>query len=207
MKNRNWHRRYKRHHLRRHYFHQQNWEPKRRLNIPIKGILKWLVVIILIINYSQILGLLNNLDGKPKGVLSKVTFVPIRNETEIEMKIYELTNSERIKVGKHSLIYNPELSRLAKGWSEKMINENFFEHSNYNIGENIGEVPISVIPLFIITEGCIITLTNNQIASCHVNSWVGSLGHYQNMIDSSYSQIGVGISCDLMTCRATQMFS
>ena len=104
------------------------------------------------------------------------------------------------------LRWNQYLANTAKSHSEDMIKNNYFEHNNVNLGENIGEVPITWIPFFITVEGCFITLTNNQIASCHVDGWVNSPGHYSNMISSSYSEIGVGVDCNFFECKATQNF-
>lgn len=172
--------------------------------ILFKSIVTCIVIIFLIFNYLQIVGILNS---NSNVYLSGITIFSSRNETEIEMSIYELTNKERVRVGEHPLTYNSHLSTMAKGWSEKMINEGFFEHSNFNVGENIGEVPISLIPIFIYVEDCVITLTNNQLGSCHVGGWISSPGHYANMISPDYSSIGVGVSCNLFRCKATQMFT
>lgn len=119
----------------------------------------------------------------------------------IEEEIYRLVNEERSKKGRSPLRQTDYLNNLARGWSEKMIDEGFFEHSNYNVGENIAEVPIHYW-----VEGCGMTFTNKAIAECFVKSWIESSGHYRNMVDYSYYSTGVGVSCDAITCRATQVF-
>ena len=78
---------------------------------------------------------------------------------------------------------------------------NYLEHTNCNVGENIVEIPV-----WYWTGGCGLTITNNQIAQCMVKSWSESPGHYTNMIDSSYSITGVGVSCDIFECKGTQNF-
>lgn len=119
----------------------------------------------------------------------------------IENEIHRLVNEERLNQGVHNLQQNNVLNNWSRKHSEKMINESFFEHSNYNVGENIGEVPIhySVV-------GCGSTYSDKAIAECFVTGWIGSPGHYANMIDPSYRLTGIGVSCGSSRCRATQMF-
>ncbi len=134
-----------------------------------------------------------NIDGEKE--------IDLRNEARIEKKILELVNEERARNGVRALTSNSKLNNLARQHSDKMMNENFFEHSGDNVGENIGETPIHYAVI-----GCGATYTDNAIASCMVNGWIGSPGHHQNMIDVTYGITGVGVSCDISKCRGTQNF-
>jgi len=137
-----------------------------------------------------------------EGLKNTVT-VPERDYPLIESRILDLVNQERSKYGVSALRSNANLNSLARGWSEKMIAENFFEHGKkYNVGENIGEVPIHYNVL-----GCGSTYSNEAMAQCFVTGWIESSGHHQNMVDRSYTSTGVGVACDISKCRATQMFS
>ncbi len=126
----------------------------------------------------------------------------------MEQEILILVNEERQKYGARSLTAKSNLNSFARGWSDKMISQNFFEHSNLNFpypsiaGENIGETPIHYDVI-----GCGSTYTNNQLAKCFVEGWIGSHGHHENMIDNRFSMTGIGVSCDSSKCRATQVFS
>jgi hypothetical protein len=123
------------------------------------------------------------------------------DESEVENKILKLVNEERASNGRGSLAERSDLKSMAVGHSRRMLNEGFFEHSNYNVGENIG-----MTPRHYMVVGCGPVLTENQIANCLVASWIESPGHHMNMIDSSYSVTGIGVSCDLTECLATQTF-
>jgi len=130
-----------------------------------------------------------------------------RNTRFIESRINALINEERHRNGASSLNSDHRLKNFAISWSEKMINENFFEHSNLDFsfnsyaGENIAETPIhySVI-------GCGQTYTDEAIANCFVRGWINSPGHHENMVNQVYSRTGVGVACDTSKCRATQVF-
>lgn len=131
-----------------------------------------------------------------------------RDIESIEQEILILVNEERQRYGSRELITRNELNSFARIWSDKMISQNFFEHSNLNFpypsiaGENIGETPIHYDVI-----GCGSTYTDYQIARCFVIGWIDSPGHHENMIDKRFSMTGVGVSCDSSTCRATQVFS
>lgn len=126
----------------------------------------------------------------------------------IEQEILVLVNEERQNYGARALTSKSHLDSFARSWSDKMISENFFEHSNLNFaypsiaGENIGETPIHYNVV-----GCGSTYSNSQMAKCFVDGWIGSPGHHENMMDKRFSMTGIGVSCDSSKCRATQVFS
>lgn len=131
-----------------------------------------------------------------------------RDTAEIEQEIHRLVNIERGNYNARALSRKNNLDTFAKEWSNKMMNEGFFEHSNLNFyyaniaGENIGETPIHYNVI-----GCGSTYTNDAIAKCFVDGWIESEGHHENMISYSFSMTGIGVSCDSSKCRATQVFS
>ena len=130
-----------------------------------------------------------------------------RDVTVIEGRILELVNEERSRNHAGSLVASNSLNKFASSWSDKMIEEGFFEHSNLDFsfnsyaGENIGETPIHYAVI-----GCGQTYTNEAIAECFVSGWIESPGHHENMINPTFSTTGIGVSCDLLTCKATQVF-
>ena len=143
------------------------------------------------------------------GWLDKVTDeVTNRDVGVIEQEILRLVNEERARNGARALVGKTNLNTYARSWSDKMIAENFFEHSKLNFpyssiaGENIGETPIHYNVV-----GCGSTYSNNAMAECFVSGWIGSPGHHENMISKSFSMTGIGVSCDSSKCRATQVFS
>ncbi len=139
----------------------------------------------------------------------KDTFKPEdRDVKSIEQEILVLVNKERANYNARALSSRSNLDNFARSWSDKMMSEGFFEHSNLNIpysstaGENIGETPIHYDVV-----GCGSTYTNKAIAECFVSGWISSPGHHENMIEKSFSLTGIGVSCDSSKCRATQVFS
>jgi uncharacterized protein YkwD len=170
--------------------------------------------------------------GEVEDLIIKISLLPARNETKIEHEVFDLTNKERNAFGVSSLKYNTQLSQLAKDHSKDMQIRNYFLHEtpegltptdravqkgisvtkNFGsyiqtgIGENIMDIPITIIPILIISEDCFIVITNEQIASCTVDGWMKSPGHRANILNPSYDEIGVGTYCSFLGCKLTQDF-
>jgi uncharacterized membrane protein YvlD (DUF360 family) len=123
------------------------------------------------------------------------------NYTFVENEIFILVNNERKNNGINSLVSSEELNQFARKHSTNMVSQNSFQHSNANIGENIGEVPIHSNVI-----GCGSTYSDKALAECFVKGWIKSPGHHENMINDGYSISGVGVACDNSKCRATQVF-
>lgn len=140
--------------------------------------------------------------GEDKKITIPTSIKATMDVSKIESKILELVNNERLNNGARALTSTSYLSDLARKHSQRMINEDFFEHSNYNLGENIGEVPIWADVI-----GCGSTYSDDNVAECFVSGWISSPGHHANMIDRSYFSTGIGVACDNSKCRATEVFS
>ncbi len=140
--------------------------------------------------------------GEDKKITVPTSIKATMDVSKMESKILVLVNNERANNGARTLISTSYMSDLARKHSQRMINEDFFEHSTYNLGENIGEVPIWVDVI-----GCGSTYSDDSVAECFVSGWISSPGHHTNMIDKSYFSTGIGVACDNSKCRATEVFS
>ena len=144
----------------------------------------------------------------------------LRNTNSIELDIYNQLNELREQQGIHSFKWSDSIHLVAKEHSKDMMSNSYFSHMNLKgedpsergiksgvgqLAENINEMPIT-LPPFVWNSDCIITFTNHQIASCAMNGWINSPGHYVNMIDPTYSKVGIGVSCGFLSCKLTQNF-
>ena len=106
-----------------------------------------------------------------------------------EKKVVELTNAERAKQGLAPLTLNTELSKVARTKSEDMKNKNYFDHTSPTYGS-----PFDMMKSFGISyqaAGENIAMgqkTPEQV----VQAWMDSPGHRANIMNSSFTQIGVG---------------
>lgn len=147
--------------------------------------------------------------------------------SEIEQLIYQKTNELRQSKRLTKLTWHAQLAQIARAHSLDMGERNFFEHDNpdgdgpteraqkagistrvdygsyytVGIGENISMVPVASNVI-----GCSSTYSEEGIAECAFDGWVNSPGHYANMIDGQYTNIGVGVAIVRGTAYLTQNF-
>jgi len=153
---------------------------------------------------------------------------PISNKTkDIEKLIFIYTNDQRKKYGLNELTWDDNLADIAREHSLDMATNNFFDHTNlkgedptdrairhqypikkrldrrtYSVGiaENIGSMPTGNV------EGIGYVYSDEDIGNALVNSWMASPGHRENILNSEYDVIGVGVAFDGQYYVATQNF-
>ncbi|MBR2024442.1 MAG: SafA/ExsA family spore coat assembly protein [Clostridia bacterium] len=109
--------------------------------------------------------------------------------TEYEKEVVTLVNIERAKKGLSPLTYDWELSRVARYKSQDMKDNNYFSHTSPTYGS-----PFQMMKNFGITY----KTAGENIAKGYktpeavVNGWMNSSGHRANILNSSFTKIGVG---------------
>lgn len=110
-----------------------------------------------------------------------------------EKEVVRLVNEERAKNGLKALEYDWELSRVARYKSQDMKDNKYFSHTSPVYGS-----PFQMMKSFGIsyrTAGENIARgqsTPKQV----VNAWMNSSGHRANILNSSFTRIGVGYVAD-----------
>ena len=106
-----------------------------------------------------------------------------------ENEVIRLVNEIRRSNGLKPLTANWELSRIARYKSEDMSNNRYFSHTSPTYG-----TPFQMIKAF----GLSYRSAGENIAygygtpAAVVNGWMNSSGHRANILNASYTQIGVG---------------
>jgi uncharacterized protein YkwD len=130
----------------------------------------------------------------------------------IEADILTYTNQERQKIGLAPLTINATAAKYARSKSEEMIRLNYFDHKSpvngyitdiaqknswrYSyIGENIYTMNFTGQRIEDVASGQKI-----------VQSWMNSPGHRANILNKSYTQIGIGVTYENGKAMATQIF-
>ncbi len=112
-----------------------------------------------------------------------------RSVSSYETEVVRLVNAERAKHGLAPLSHNWELSRVARYKSQDMADKGYFTHNSPTFGS-----PFDMMKAFGIsyrTAGENIAKGQKSPAAV-VNAWMNSSGHRANILNSSYTQIGVG---------------
>lgn len=109
--------------------------------------------------------------------------------TKFENEVIRLVNEIRQQNGLKALTANWELSRVARYKSQDMLDNQYFAHNSPIYG-----TPFQMIKAFGISyrtagENIAYGYTTPQAV---VNGWMNSSGHRANILNASYTQIGVG---------------
>ena len=110
-----------------------------------------------------------------------------------EKQVVDLVNQERASAGLSALKINAELSRVARYKSQDMHDKRYFDHNSPTYGS-----PFTMMRNFGITYRS----AGENIAYGQrtpqevVNAWMNSSGHRANILNSSFTEIGVGYVAD-----------
>ncbi len=119
--------------------------------------------------------------------------VSVTNTSTYEQQVIDLINEIRIKNGLSPLTENTALSRCAKAKSQDMHDKRYFSHQSPTYGS-----PFDMMKQFGITyrtagENIAMGQTTPQAV---VNAWMNSEGHRANILNASFTQIGMGYVAD-----------
>ncbi len=113
--------------------------------------------------------------------------------SDYEMEVIRLVNEARAQNGLKALTYNWELARVARYKSRDMKDNRYFSHTSPVYGS-----PFQMIKNF----GISYRSAGENIArgqktpEAVVNAWMNSSGHRANILNQSFTQIGVGYVAD-----------
>lgn len=175
-----------------------------------------MLLILTIFNMS-----LNDVRVSPFGDTT-VKFTPLYPEIsgniEIEIKIIELTNRQREKRNLPPLIIDPYLTIASRNHSYEMLRKGYFSHISptyynrtpsiriynsgvvqYKTGENIALNMGTLVPILVLNNP-------DSLARIIVNKWMESPHHRDNILNSEYTNIGVGAIYRDTILKVTQNF-
>lgn len=113
--------------------------------------------------------------------------------TAYEQEVIRLVNEIRVENGLQQLVYDWELSRVARYKSQDMKDNRYFSHTSPVYGS-----PFEMIRNF----GISFRSAGENIARGYatpqavVNGWMNSSGHRANILNANYTRIGVGYVAD-----------
>ncbi len=103
-------------------------------------------------------------------------------------KMFELVNQERIKFGVKPLLWEEQLAEVARDHSRDMFERGYFSHYSPE-GKDVGDRLIEA-DIFFNAAGENLALAPDVIRA-H-NGLMASPGHRRNILDASFSKIGIG---------------
>ena len=109
--------------------------------------------------------------------------------TSYEQQVIDLVNEIRVKNGLQKLTSNWELSRVARYKSQDMHDNKYFSHTSPVYGSSFTMIKNFGISYRTAGENIAMGYRTPQAV---VDGWMNSSGHRANILNPSYTQIGVG---------------
>ena len=184
------------------------------MNMNKKALLKIIFVFILCV-----LCITGNSQSKERDALSDRSFRSDIDITQLEKKIHDLVNKERAKRGQSVLSWDKSLHKVARKYSQDMIERNFFSHNDpegssfYNrykaegiecrirVGdttclgaENIAQDNLHSSYFYKNGERFSNWKTEGEIAESVVKLWMNSKGHRANILTPYFKRQGIGVA-------------
>jgi len=156
-------------------------------------------------------------EGREKGELSRRSSVPDIDITRLEKKIHTLVNRERAKRGLSALLWGESLHKVARKYSQDMVNRNFFSHNDpdgrsfydrYKTAgvecsirrentscmgaENIAQSNLFSSYFYKDGKTFFNWSTEDKIAESVVKQWMSSKGHKANILTPYFKRQGIG---------------
>ncbi|HWR45005.1 CAP domain-containing protein [Sporomusa sp.] len=112
--------------------------------------------------------------------------------TADEAKAFQLLNADRAANGLPALKANMSLVRLAENYGQDMINRKFFSHYNPEGQSPFDRMKQAGISYRYAGENLAI---NSNVTTAE-NAFMNSSGHRANILNSNYTEVGVGVRYD-----------
>ncbi|WP_391122124.1 CAP domain-containing protein [Psychrobacillus sp. L3] len=121
---------------------------------------------------------------------------PPSNNQEVKVpaavqEVVDLTNKERAKEGLKALQIDVKLSQSAQAKSQDMKNKNYFDHTSPTFGSPFDQM--KSLGITYKSAGENIAMGQRSAAEV-VDAWMKSPGHRANIMNPSFTHIGVGLS-------------
>jgi len=157
----------------------------------VKGDTMWKIAVRYEVGISEVIDANPQISNPNLIYPGQVLQVPQVNSSVLayESEVIRLVNEIRKENGLKTLTANWELSRVARYKSQDMVDNRYFSHTSPVYGS-----PFQMIRAF----GLSFRTAGENIAygqrtpQAVVNAWMNSSGHRANILNASYTQIGVG---------------
>jgi len=136
--------------------------------------------------------------------------------------VHILVNKVRTDAGAPPLEYDVRLAQVARDHSLDMVARNFYDHDNpdgegpseraarqgYHCRRDFGYAhSIGVAENIFKGSGrAYVAMSPEEVAIAAMESWLGSSGHRENILDRDYTKEGVGVAFTGATVYFTQKF-
>jgi uncharacterized protein YkwD len=113
-----------------------------------------------------------------------------------ESETRALINGQRANAGLSALTVNGALSTAARAHSQDMAMSNYFSHTGSDGSDPFSRMSAAGYSFSAAAENIYAGQRQYDSPSAAVSAWMGSTGHRENMLNSMFTQFGVGYWCN-----------
>ncbi|MGI0488111.1 CAP domain-containing protein [Pantanalinema rosaneae CENA516] len=124
----------------------------------------------------------------------------------MEEQVRQRINAIRQQQGLSELRQHEELAQVARNYSRRMAEQNFFAHQSPQGDTMVQRVESAGIAYRMVGENLFTSTNIPQPVPAAVNGWMNSPGHRANILRSEYQETGIGIWRQGNTYYFTQLF-
>lgn len=125
---------------------------------------------------------------------------------QMESQVRQQINAIRRQRGLTELSNNEKLAQVARNYSRRMAEENFFAHVSPQ-GDTLSDrIKAAGIFYFMVGENLFTSTNISQPVPAAIQGWMQSPGHRENILRREFRQTGVGIWQEGTQYYFTQLF-
>lgn len=125
---------------------------------------------------------------------------------QVEASSVAFVNSERGGSGLGQLWFDPVLGEIARRYSERMRNEGFVSHFDASGTAVDGRLRVAGVSFSVASENiAVVGDTQDPAREAH-RGFMGSPTHRANILDTRFTNVGVGVATDGERYWITQIF-
>ncbi len=115
--------------------------------------------------------------------------------SSVEDAIFKQLNELRVAQGLHELKKSSSLASGARIRAKEMYDYNYFAHSRPDGGswDSVFKVEVPLSGYSYLGENLAKTTGMSPSATYFMDLWINSPGHYENMVRSNYTHVGIGV--------------
>jgi uncharacterized protein YkwD len=125
---------------------------------------------------------------------------------EIEAQVQQRINEIRLEQGLTDLQQNEKLAEVARRYSQRMAEQEFFSHTSPDGDTPAQRVQSAGIRYLLVGENLFKSTNVPQPVDAAVEGWMESPGHRENILRSEYRETGIGVWREGSSYYITQLF-
>ena len=125
---------------------------------------------------------------------------------QMEAAVYQQINAIRRQKGLTELKQNPKLAQVARDYSRRMAEQQFFAHTSPQGDTMVQRVRSANIFYTLLGENLFTSTNIPQPVPAAVQGWMDSQGHRENILRSEFRETGIGVWRIENTYYFTQLF-